>query len=215
MRHNLFTKKMKIQKVVLLILFLMTNSINTFSQDQSIEKRIEEIKDLGKDSIIKMANNIIEKKYPTLKINSSDFIIAALSNKKRIIVRFKRPFEYIPLGKAKYFEHGFSNALIIDIVNESIDPIDYVGINEFYMPTDEERKKIEFLKNRIPDYSLYHVTVNEKENTYQIYFHNESFSGVGNIDKITGEGSLMSGAHDPDILSSEVKESNALIEIKN
>ncbi|WP_299212585.1 hypothetical protein [uncultured Aquimarina sp.] len=173
--------------------------------------KTENLRVLGKDSIIEIANTILEKKYPVLKINMNDFIITAWSNKKSILIKYRRIFKYVPLGKSEnHFIYNFS----IDIINEAIYPIDNnFLINSFYIPTQEERMKIKFVKNTMEFDTTYHTTIYEKEGEYQISFTNYLISGTGIIDKTTGKSTIMSGVHGP--FEPVKEESGSLIEIRN
>ena len=64
-----------------------------------MRNEITRIKAFGKNAIIEIAIDIIEKKYPALILYLNDFEITIWANKKEILVRFKRLIKYFPLNK--------------------------------------------------------------------------------------------------------------------
>lgn len=212
-RYNAF-QKMSFRKILLLIMIMISNSMYIFSQDQNMENKIEKAKALGKDSIIRTANNIIENKYPNLNVNLSDFEIKAWSNKENIIVKFKRLIKFIPLSNE---QSDFEYDLSINIETKEIAPIDTWGINNFYIPTEEDLKKIQFVKEafNLP-HSGFDNEVLEKADFYVINLDNDVSYGRYRIDKVTGEELINSiqGSYVPNPNPDNIIEVDPLIEIK-
>jgi len=183
-------------------------------KDKNMGNKIEKAKALGRDSIVKAAINIIKNKYPTLKINLSDFEITAWSNKKNILANFKRLIKFSPLGS----EHAnFDYDLSINIETKEVSPIDTWGINNFYIPTEEDIQKIKFVKKafNLP-ISGFDNAVIEKADMYVINLENEISYGRYHIDKVTGEeliGSIQ-GSYVPNPNPDNGIEEYPLIEIK-
>lgn len=206
---------MKLKNIISPLFVLIINCSQAFSQNQNMENQINVIKTLGKDAIIKRANRIIEKKYPTLKINSSDFGITAWSNKKDVVVKFKRRIKYVRLGGENDFNYDFS----VNVVKHLVIPFDVFGIDRFYIPTKEDLNKIEFVRKKInlPRQGFY-SEICEKADYYEIHVTNEVAFGSYFIDKITGrevQGSIEgSYAQVPDLgLTGGFSNENLLIEI--
>ncbi|OEK08134.1 hypothetical protein A8C32_01345 [Flavivirga aquatica] len=205
----------KFIKLILIILLLLINSTKVLSQEQIMENKIEKIKALGKDSIVKIAYNILEKKYPTLKINLNNFEITTWSNKKEIVVNFKRHITFIPLGRnSSDFNYNF----LINMITEDVNTLNYGRISSFYIPTEEEVKKIEFVKKAFNLPRLgFDNEISEETDMYVVRISNDDAFGIYHIDKITGKeilGSIEGSYESPPEIEQDIINEDPLIEIK-
>ncbi|WP_123803345.1 hypothetical protein [Flavivirga aquatica] len=180
-----------------------------------MENKIEKIKALGKDSIVKIAYNILEKKYPTLKINLNNFEITTWSNKKEIVVNFKRHITFIPLGRnSSDFNYNF----LINMITEDVNTLNYGRISSFYIPTEEEVKKIEFVKKAFNLPRLgFDNEISEETDMYVVRISNDDAFGIYHIDKITGKeilGSIEGSYESPPEIEQDIINEDPLIEIK-
>ncbi len=176
---------LKIQKVILTMLILVTLGTSAFSQDRNMENKIETAKALGKESIIEKAKYIFKTKYPALKIDFSDFEITTWVNSEKIVANFKRSIKFITLkNEAGDLTYHFS----INIETEAVTPLDYSGSEKFYIATEEDSAKLVFVKKA---FNLPHAgfenTVVEKANMYEIMIDNDVAFGRYYIDKTTGK----------------------------
>jgi len=89
---------MKIFKT-LLFFSLVINCAICYSQDVTMNKEVEEMIALGKDSIVQIALNLIDK-----KVNKEDYIeVKMLTNGEEIVVYFSNPIEFVTEEDLFYF----------------------------------------------------------------------------------------------------------------
>lgn len=179
--------------------------------------KTKKIKALGKSKIIELAFNLIESKFPGLKIIPEDFEITVWANSKEVIVKFRRRVRYYPMNKK---EQDFTYDLSVNLISKEIDPIESWGIDEFYIPTEDDLKNIKFVKESygFPQQG-FNISIYENEDSYHISVTNEVAYGKYYIDKITGKETIGSiqGSYIPkpfpDIAEGEI-DKDPLIEIK-
>ena len=147
--------------------------------------KTKKIKALGKSKIIELAFNLIESKFPGLKIIPEDFEITVWANSKEVIVKFRRRVRYYPMNKK---EQDFTYDLSVNLISKEIDPIESWGIDEFYIPTEDDLKNIKFVKESFgfPEQG-FNISISEKEDSYYIGVTNKVAYGKYYIDKITGK----------------------------
>ena len=63
--------KIRLQKSVLFLLVISMNSSGVFCQEEDMGNKVEEIKVLGRDSIVEIAYAVLEDSYSALKIRYS------------------------------------------------------------------------------------------------------------------------------------------------
>ncbi|MGB4775531.1 MAG: hypothetical protein WBP45_10185 [Daejeonella sp.] len=96
---------MKILKSLLLIALLMTSSTG-FSQDSLMRTEVERIKQLGRDSIIKLGLQMVQESFrfnKRITINNFDKI-TVLANKTSVKVLFSNPIRYVPLNSTYLYD---------------------------------------------------------------------------------------------------------------
>jgi hypothetical protein len=91
---------MKIFKYLLLI-HLFLNFTYCYAQNIEIEKTIEELKLLRRDSIIKIVFKLIDK-----DIELCNYAIRIKANNKRVFVSFLIRVKYIPQNSEYYYDIG-------------------------------------------------------------------------------------------------------------
>ena len=177
---------MKIIKLIKMLLFTLITMINMYSalaQDQNMTKTIDSLKALGKTTLIQKAITIIDTNYPELQIESQDYNITVWSNRKDVLVNFQSLIQFSPLGNETTFDYN----LIVNLLNNDVNNFDLFSTDRYYVPTTEERKTINKVKQLVDFQSDFINEVKETENTYRIYISNDSYFYSYEIDKITGE----------------------------
>ena len=86
-------------------LFLLINSCIMFSQNKDLNQKVKELKEKGRDSIIKKALKMFDN-----KINKEDYIISVKANKTSVIVNFHSPVVF--LRKNSVYHHQFGCNMI-------------------------------------------------------------------------------------------------------
>jgi len=182
---------MKVFKVLLIILILFNNTF-CFSQNKIMDNATKEIMLQGKEAIITHAFDILEKNVATLKINLKDYEIKVWANKTNAFVKFKRRIQYKPL-KSDHLEYNIS----VDIINKKVSPFENGGKDTSYIPTKQEKEKIEFVKkNGGLAYKGFVCKIVEEIDKYWISITNKYSFSKFYIDKITGEKSpVMQGSY--------------------
>ena len=208
----MYFRKMKLQNIFLFILITSININGVFCQNSNMEHKIENTKNLGREVLIKKAKSILKEKYPSLKINLNEFEVTAWSNKKKVLVHFKRFIKFTPLGYKKgHFNYNFS----VNVITKSTLPFDVFGTTQFYTPTKEDTKKIAFVKKSFNVFKPgFENEVFEKNNMYILSISNDTYFVIHHIDKITGEEipkSTIQGNWEPDPF--ETADKDPLIEI--
>lgn len=175
---------MQLQKNIFFILIIIINTHITFCQDKKMENKIAEVKKTGKQTILKTANYILNKKYTNLKIDLKDYEITVWANKENILVNYKKLLKFTPLGyKRGHFDYDFS----VNIITKEIPSFDMFGTSKFYIPTKQDIKKINFVKKVIDVKPRFNNEVFEEHDKYIISISNDTYFIIYHIDKITGK----------------------------
>lgn len=83
----------------LLLIHLFLNFTYCYAQNIEMEKTIEELKLLRRDSIIKLIDKDID-------IELCNYAIKIIANNKRVFVSFLIPVKYIPQNSEYYYDIG-------------------------------------------------------------------------------------------------------------
>jgi len=171
----------KNQRKIWLVLIITINTNVIFCQNKKKENNLVKTR---KKTIIKIANSILKNKYPTLKINLSDYEITAWTNKKDTLVNYKRTLKFIPLSYKKgCFDYDFS----VNIISKEIPSFDMFGTSKFYTPTKQDIEKINFIKKIIIIKPGFDNEIIEDHDKYIISTSNDIYFIIYHIDKVTGK----------------------------
>jgi len=105
---------------------------------------IEKIKQLGKDSIVQIALQLIKQ-----KIDVNNFKVKVMSNSTSVFVSFYKPIKYVPLKSIFYYEVGVNITEKMIFKSPVSNPRDNKSKKNipFYTPTEKAKKNIEFVVN--------------------------------------------------------------------
>ncbi len=206
----------------ILILFnLILNYTTCYSQDTEMDKDVEKIILLGKDSIIKLALKKIEK--AGLPSNGGVSIenfsqIKVLTDGKEVWVSFSNLIKYLPQKTIFYSDVGIGLLKGIISRNRVSNPVDYSEkIISFYKETKEAKMNIQFVLeaiNKSGEIGAIDITnfednmiIREYDNYYGISIVSESQESSYKIEKVSGEIYDSEHAHlvPPPILEDEDK----------
>lgn len=167
-----------------LLLFLFTFKFSvSHSQHQDMQTAIDKITSQGKETIVIMANAIIEEKMPSLIIRPEDYEITVWSNEVEVEVRFKRLIKY----KQKDVHYRYD--LTVEIVRKKIDPFDVWGNNaNFFIPNQHQKETIDYLTKLmgLPARRMENEIYEDEEN-YHVTFYSKGGHSTHIINKKTGE----------------------------
>ncbi len=173
---------------------------------------VEDIKSLGKDAIIKLAFEKIEK--GNLDIGVFDRI-RIIESKDEVWVNFDMVFKYVPLGSAYFYSAGVGLAdgyTVISPLSNSFENKD-IRATAFFAPTKESKNAILFILDaiekdeetgEIPKGILPEDTdmrIFEKQDHYEIEVHSPMIFSSYKIKKNTGE--VYDGEHEHGMLDLE------------
>jgi hypothetical protein len=166
----------------------------SFSQDIKMNKEVEEIIALGKDSIVQLALNIINKEVGVESFSK----ITVTTNGKQIYVLFSNSIIYLPLNTVFYTDMGVSLLKNQSFYSPVANPY---GYNQdpvpFYKHTEEENRVIQFVleainkSDEIGDIDDIEnieggMIIRENENYYDILAVSEDQESSYKIEKISG-----------------------------
>lgn len=167
-----------------LLLFLFTFKFSvSHSQHQDMQTAIDKITSQGKETIVIMANAIIEEKMPSLIIRPEDYEITVWFNEIEVEVRFKRLIKY----KQKDVHYRYD--LTVEIVRKKIDPFDVWGNNaNFFIPNQHQKETIDYLTKLmgLPARRMENEIYEDEEN-YHVTFYSKGGHSTHIINKKTGE----------------------------
>jgi hypothetical protein len=170
------------KKIGYILLFLILKTIFSFSQNQIMNNDTKEIILQGKDAIIAYAFTIIKEKMPTLEVNPKNYEITVWANKKEALVKFRRRIKYYPKNNPEGITYDFS----VNIITQEID---IWSIDDFFIPTKQDLKNIEFVKKHapLPSSDQFEISIRETKDQFQISCTNKVAFGKYFIDKQTGK----------------------------
>ena len=165
-----------------ILFFLILKTILSFSQNKTMDNTIKEKILQGKEAMISYAFTIIKEKVPTLDINPKDYEITVWVNKKEALVKFRRRIKYYPKKKQEGIIYDFS----VNIITQETD---IWSIDDFYKPTKQDIKNIEFVKKHapLPSSDQFEIRISETKDQFQISCTNKVAFGKYFIDKQTGK----------------------------
>lgn len=188
---------------IFILLHIMLNYTNCYSQDIKMNKEVEEVILLGKNSIVQFALNLFDGKMGIQNFNK----IKVTTNGKEIYVSFRNPIKYLPIESVFYFDAGVNlleKVTVCSPVSNGI--VEYKNkIIPFYKETQETKMNIQFVieainKNREVgsiDRANFEddMIIREYENYYDISIVSEFQESSYKIEKISGKISDAEHAH--------------------
>ncbi|MBZ4044180.1 hypothetical protein [Flavobacterium hibisci] len=127
---------------------------------------MEELKAKSKTEIIELALEILKQKQPSLVIDADDFESTAWQNSKETIVKFRRYFRFSPLNAEQNQYYDIS----VNLITKQVFPFDSMFNFTFYIPTEDDKKKLDFIKSKtyLPKQPEKNITITENEDHYWI-----------------------------------------------
>jgi hypothetical protein len=183
--------------VTLFLLLLSVEMATGQTRNENLnQERIDELAALPKDSLIKLATERIAN--PSFNKNDFDRV-EAWATGSSVFIKFSHIIQVVPQKGRNYF------SVTVDLLHPRISYSELGGAAdkdeiEFYKPNDEDKKKIEFVRTAInnsngqigklegkPEDDLPNGTmsIDEKDNYYQVYVDSPSTSSRYKIDKST------------------------------
>lgn len=193
---------MKAFKIFFIILLILDITV-CFSQNNDMDKEVNRIKQLGNDSIIQLAKDLITKNIELIDCN-----IKVTANKTSVFVSFYVPIKYLPWNTVVYDKVGVEIIEKLVVYNKIANPIEFGCGQEvipFYEITDEAKETIPFIVKAInncieldsldiKDFDG-DLIISEMEFHYEISIISEFQEAWFNIEKVTGEISELEHAH--------------------
>lgn len=136
---------MKIFKTICFLSLVLNYNIS-YSQDLKMNKEVEEIIALGKDSIIQLALELMDDNVEIQNFSK----IRVMTNGKTVYVSFLNPIKYLPMNSVFYSDFGVD--LIKKVVSHgsiSNGNVDTVQEIPLYNETKEAKKNIQFVIDAI------------------------------------------------------------------
>ncbi|WP_422358601.1 hypothetical protein [Reichenbachiella sp.] len=150
-----------------------------------MDNKSPNLKKLQKDSLVKLANELLETKYPSFTFDAQEYEITAWVNTEKTIVKYRRVIRFTPLDKKdENLDYDFE----VDLTHQTISPFDTWGMKRFYIPTKVEQEKIDFVVDAFGMPRLgFNNSIVEDSTMYKILIDNEVAFGHYFLDKMTGE----------------------------
>ncbi|WP_299248981.1 hypothetical protein [uncultured Cytophaga sp.] len=151
-----------------------------------------------KQELIQMAVDILTEKQPSLVIDWDAFEYTAWKNSKELLVTFRRYIRFIALNAQP--QHYYD--ITVNLVTKQILPFESGYTCTFYVPTETDKKKLDFIKSisDLPSQSTSDITITENEDHYWISETNKIGFRKFFIDKKTGfKSGVMEGSYSIEI----------------
>lgn len=184
---------MKLFKSICFLSILLTFN-SSYSQDMKMNKEVEEIIALGKDSIIQLALALMDDNVEIQNFSK----IKVMTDGETVYVSFLNPIKYLPINSVFYYDFGVD--LIKKVVSHgsiSNGTVDAEKEIPFYKETKEIKKNIQFVidainkENEIGSIDLAtfedNMEIREYETYYSIQVVSEYQESSYKIEKKSGE----------------------------
>lgn len=120
--------------------------LNTFISIAQHAKayNMEYLKSKKKQELIEMALLILKEKQPSLVLNPDDFETTAWKNSTEMLIKFRRYIRFIPLNAEpnQYYD------ITINLITKQILPFESGYNFSFYIPSEEDKMKLNFIKQK-------------------------------------------------------------------
>lgn len=182
------------KKDIIYVLFFLFHGL-ILSQDNLQNKNVEELKQMGKDSLINLALSYMDN-----SIDISQYNIRVLASESEIIVSFRIPLKYIPYNSEYFYDAS------VDIGNDFISYANYSNPEDyqsntvaFYTPTREHKENIKFIVNAINKRENKNIVpvnlsdlkddliIREKPDHYNVEYVSDNFDQAYKINKVSGK----------------------------
>ncbi|PXY47009.1 hypothetical protein [Flavobacterium hydrophilum] len=186
-------KKIRRTKIILMKLILILNTISSLAQHTKAYN-MEHLKSKSKQELIEIALEILKEKQQSLIIDSDDFESTAWQNSKKILVKFRRYIRFIPLNTDPYQYYDIT----VNLITKQVLPFDSVFNFTFFIPTEEDKKKLDFIKSKtdFAKQSNSEITITENEDHYWISNSSKTSFSKFFINKKTGfKSGLLEGTY--------------------
>lgn len=184
---------MKVKDIFLMKAVLFFSTVICLAQP-STKYTMQQLKSKSKTELIELALEILKQKQPSLVIDADDFESTACQNSKEIIVKFRRYIRFIPLNAEQNQYYDIS----VNLITKQVFPLDSMFNFTFYLPTEDDKKKLDFIKSRtnFPQKTENEITITENEDHYWISNSTKNSLIKFFINKKTGfESGLLQGKY--------------------
>ena len=183
MKSNL-SKRITMTGIFLVKLIFILNTITSLAQYTRKEYTMEQLRSKQKPELIEIALEMLKKKEPSVIIDSDEFESTAWENSKEIIVKFRRYIRFISL-KADLLQYY---DITVNMITQEILPFDSEYNFTFYIPSEEDTKQLNFIKDKtdLPKQSDSEITITENEEHYWISINSKTSFSKYFINKKTG-----------------------------
>lgn len=182
-KSNLWKTK-KRNRFFLMITVLFLNVITCLGQHTKKENTMEQLRSKQKEELIEIALEILKEKQPSVVTDLDEFETSAWKNSKEVIVKFRRYIRFISLkaDTSQYYD------ISVNLITKQILPFESGYNFIFYIPTEEDKKKLKFIKEKaiIPNQPDSEITITENEDHYWISNSNKTSYSKFFINKKTG-----------------------------
>lgn len=181
------------KKLFLSLLFLLLNMINCPAQNNKTYN-MEQLKSKKKQELVELALEILKEKQPSVTIDHDEFEGTAWANSKEILVKFRRYIRFIPLNTEPFQYYDIT----VNLITKQILPFESGYNFTFYIPSAEDKKKLNFIKEKadFPKQSDFDITITENEDHYWVSKKSKTSFSKFFINKKTGlKSGLMEGSY--------------------
>jgi len=179
------------KKALVLLLFNVFFINAQKSQVMTDRKNLDQ---KNKAELIQIGLEIIKKKQPSLVIDYDDFEITAWKNSKEIVVKFRRYIRFIPLNTEPYQYYDIT----INLITKQILPFESGYNFSFYIPSEEDEKKLNFIKSKaeFPKHPESEIIITENNDHYWVSNKSKTSFSKFFINKETGfKSGLLEGTY--------------------
>ncbi|MEQ8475300.1 hypothetical protein [Fulvivirga sp.] len=183
----------KLIKVFVLFLMII-NSTSSYSQELAMNKEVQEVMQLGKDSIVQLALELLDEKASVQNFGK----IKVMTDGNDVYVSFRNPIKYLPLESAFYFdalvhviEKTTGKSPVFNRIEPNEEPI------TFYKPTEDTEVNIQFVTEAINKSDAVgqfdaanfddDMIIYEKEKYYAVSVVSEGQESSYKIEKVSGK----------------------------
>ena len=173
----------------------MLNYTSFYSQDIKMNKEVEEIIQLGKDSIVQLAIELLDDRAGIENFTK----IKVLTNGSEVYVSFRNPIKFVPIQTVFYFDVGvriLERTASYSSVSNGLSENE-IMIIPFYKETKASRRNIQFVIEAVHksaeigsiDMTNFegNIIILEFENYYGISVVSEFQESSYKIEKISGK----------------------------
>lgn len=129
-------------KFLAVIVFVSLFLPDLLAQSKTMEHKIEDLKQLSRDSLINLAVDFIDQ-----PIQKENFAITVMANKTDVVVSFRTPIKFIPQRSIHYYDIGVTLTANQTSYNSVANPQDFLSKEQIsiFSPTEEGKKHINFV----------------------------------------------------------------------